>query len=150
MEKLKEFLGSAFGFIRQTRDTYEAGTRFMRMRVWIVALLLIDVFATVAFLIFSGIRTFDVDVWFEPGFPSNMLVVRNQESPVSNAILVLDERYRLSVERIDVGVNGYEVNRAFRDSSDASPPDSYKPQKLVIKFGGGTYDFSVGDKSDGS
>lgn len=150
MEKLKEFLGSAFGFIRQTRDNYETGTRFMRMRVWIVALLSIDVIATIAFVVVSGIRTFDVDVWFEPGFPSNMLVVRNQEQIVSNATLVLDEKYRLSVERIEVGLNGYEVNRAFRDAQDISPPDSYKPRKLEIRFGGGAYDFSVGVKSDGS
>jgi len=150
MEKLKEFFAVAFGFVRQTKDSYEAGTRFMRIRVWIVALLALDAIATIAFVLVAGTRAINVDVWFEPAFPSNYLVVRNQEGPLSNATLVLDKMYRLDVERIEPGLNGYEVSRAFRDAHDSSPPDSYKPKQLEIHLGSSSYELAVGDKKSGS
>jgi hypothetical protein len=146
MGKLREFLALAFGFVRQTKDSYEAGTRFNRLRIWIVGVLALDVIATIAFVMFAGSRPLDVDVWFEPAFPSNYLVVRNQEGVLSNATLVLDNLYTLTVERIEPGLNGYEVNRTFRDRQDASPPDSYKPKQLEIRFGKASYELEVGDK----
>jgi hypothetical protein len=151
MERLRDFLSSAFGFIRQTKETYDAGSRFMRMRVWIFSLLGADVLVTIMFVLFSGGRALDVDVWFEPGFPANILVVRNEEGdPLPNATLVLDGRYRLTVDQIERGANGYEVNRVFRDSQDASPPDSYKPQQLEIWVDDDSFSFAIGTKQDGS
>jgi hypothetical protein len=134
MDQFRDFLQSAFGFVRSTKESYDTGSRFMKMRVWIVTALALDVLLTLGFVLFSGGRPLDVVVWFEPGFPANMLVVRNEGSyALRNATLVLDGRYTLAVDKIDRGLNGYEVNRAFKDNQDFSPPDSYKPRELEIR-----------------
>lgn len=145
MEKLREFLRSAFGFVRQTKESYDAGTRFLRLRIWIVGFLAIDVVATIAFVFVAGTRPLDVDVFFEPAFPSNFLVVQNKGAALDDVTLTLDNAYLLTVERIDPGPDGYPMNR-FRDKNDLSPPDSYKPKELVLRSGSAVFKLPVGDK----
>lgn len=144
-ERMKDFTSSAFGFIRAKKDTYETGSRFLKMRVWIVAFVLADVVATLGFVFFSGGRPLDVVVWFEPGFPANMLVLRNETGAVlEDATLVLDGKYTLEVERIERGLNGFEVNHAFRDAQEFAPSDKYRPVSLEIRVDGDAVSLQIG------
>lgn len=132
--RLKEFADSAFGFLRSQKETYDAGSRFLKMRVWIVGILALDLVLTLSFVLMSG-QSFDVEVWFEPGFPSNMLVVKNQTGdPLEDVTLVLDGRYTLQVDRIEEGPNGFEVNHAFHDAQDSPPVDTYRPAQLELRI----------------
>lgn len=135
-DRLGDFFQSAFGFVRAKKEQYDTGSRFMKMRVWIVGVLGLDVLLTVGFVLFSG-SALEVSAWFEPGFPANMLVVKNETGDaLEEAILVLDNRYTLQVDRIETGVNGYDVNQAFRDEQDFTPPSSYKPAMLELRVDG--------------
>src|SRR5947209_5716686 len=134
-EQLSEFSDAAFGFVRATKESYDTGTRFLKMRVWIVALLAIDLLATLGFVFFVGGQPMNLIVWYQPGFPSNMLVVRNDGgSALKDVTLVLDNKYTATVERIDKGPNGFEVNHVFRDKEDFAPPDSYRPAQVEIRI----------------
>jgi hypothetical protein len=133
-ESLSEFTDAAFGFIRATKESYDAGTRFMKMRVWIVAILLVDLAVTVGFVFFIGGQPLNLSVWYQPGFPSNMLVVKNEGGrPLKDVTLILDNRYSAVVDKIDRGPNGFELNHVFRDKDDFAPPDSYKPAQVEIR-----------------
>src|SRR5438874_2175982 len=132
-EQLSDFSDAAFGFVRSTKESYETGTRFMKMRVWIVALLAVDMLATLGFVLLPGGTPLNLVVWYQPGFPSNLLVVKNEGgSALKDVTLILDNRYTATVERIDKGPNGFEVNHVFRDKDDFAPPDTYKPAQLEI------------------
>lgn len=145
MPGLNDFFSRAFGFVRSTKETYDAGTRFTRIRVWILALVVTDLIATLGYVFFSATNPLDVVVWFQPGFPANMLVVRNDGSaPLNDATLVLDEKYLLTVERIEKGPNGYEVSSLFRDKEDQRPPDTYRPVVLRMLLHGATVRIGIG------
>lgn len=136
-QRIREFLDSAFGFFRQQKETYDGGSRFLKMRVWIVGILALDVVLTLAFVLLSGGRSLDVVVWYKPGFPANMLVVKNETGDVLEDVkLVLDGRYAHQVDRIDRGLNGFDVNQLFRDASDGTPPDTYRPSQLQLVIDG--------------
>lgn len=144
-EQVAGLVASLRGVFRATRESYAAGSRFAKMRVWIIAILALDAILTVTYVIQSGAKPLDVVVWFEPGFPANMLVLRNEGGePLEDVTLILDRKYELEVERIEEGLNGYEVNRAFRDREDLGPPESYAPKELEIRIEGRSVRIPVG------
>jgi hypothetical protein len=139
IEILRDAAKSVLSLFRSTREAYEGASRFGRMRVWILAVFGLDVLGVVLFVALASGRPMDLEVWFQPGFPSNMLVIRNEgASALEDVQLVLDGRYQLSVERLAPGLQGFEVNRAFRDASNLAPPEDYRPEELLVSTGGGT------------
>jgi hypothetical protein len=143
-----QFVDSAFGFVKSTKETYEGQSRFMKMRIWIVAVLAIDAMVTLGFVFVAGGHP-NVVAWYQPGFPANMLVVRNEGGYLKDATLVLDNRYTYAVERIDKGLNGFDVNHAFRDKDDFTPPESYRPRELEIRVKNDAVKVLVGAQNPG-
>jgi hypothetical protein len=138
---------SAFDFLRSTREAYEGAGRYAKMRIWILAVLALDLVATVLFAALIGGRDIDVEVWFEQSFPSNMLIVRNESGDQLEAVsLTLDGRYQLDVGAIAPGLRGFEINREFRDRSGAAPEDSYRPQRLEIRADGDSMLVPIADR----
>lgn len=131
-------LGRAFvEGVRAAKESYRAGTRFFKMRVWIVAVVALDLFASFGFVIFSGGQPLHIVVWYQPGFPSNMLVVKNEGGrALKDVTLLLDNRYIFKAEQLDNGVNGFEVNHVFHDSNDLTPSDTYRPHEVEIRVRG--------------
>jgi hypothetical protein len=143
--QLLDGIRSALEFLRSTKEAYEGAGRFAKMRVWILAVLVVDLVATVLFVAMTGGRAIDVEVWFEQSFPSNMLIVRNESGEnLKKVILMLDRRYTLEVSSLAPGLRGFEVNREFRDSSGAAPDDAYRPQQLEIRADGDSMIVPVG------
>ena len=133
IEILQDAAKSVLGLFRSTREAYEGASRFGRMRVWILAVFALDVAGVVLFVALSSGRPLDLEVWFQAGFPSNMLVIRNEGSSALEQVeLLLDDRYRLKVERLSPGLQGFEVSRAFRDAQDLAPPEDYRPQQVQV------------------
>ena len=137
---LSEGVAGALGAARNAREHHEGATRFARMRMGILGVLGLDVVATIAFVVLSQHSgPFDVEVWLERGFPSDMLVIRNLDrDPIEKVTLVLDDRYRLDTEAVAPGTRGFEVYRDFRDSNDARPEEPYVPTRLEIRADGET------------
>lgn len=122
---------------RSTREAYDGATRFARMRVWILAILAADVCLVALLAARIGSTPLDLEVWYEPGFPSNLLIVRNQEkAALSPVTLVLDGRYELRLERLEPGVRGFEVSREFRDAQQRVPADDYRPATVEVRAAG--------------
>ncbi len=132
-ERLTDGMDSLQSTVRTTKDAYDGASRFTRMRIWIGTVLAADVLLTFLFVGVVGSQAMALEVWFEPGFPSNLLVVRNQGNDVlEDVFLVLDDRYTLRVPRLDPGPNGFEINREFHDKDDFGPPDDYMPSSLEV------------------
>ena len=143
--QLLDGIRSALEFLRSTKEAYEGAGRFAKMRVWILAVLVVDLVATILFVAMTGGRAIDVEVWFEQSFPSNMLIVRNESGEnLKKVTLMLDRRYKLEVSALAPGLRGFEVNREFRDSSGAAPDDAYRPQQLEIRADGDSMIVPVG------
>lgn len=136
-ESVVDGLKSIVDLFRSASEAYEGANRFAKIRVWILGVLGLDLLLTLGVLIFVGGRAIDVEVWFEQGFPSNVLIVRNEGSdPLEDVTLVLDGRYSLRAKTIDPGLSAFEVNREFRDGSSETPDYSYRPQRLEIRADG--------------
>jgi hypothetical protein len=145
--QLLEGIAGAFDFLRDTKEAYEGAGRFAKMRIWILAVLIVDLAATLAFVLMVGGRAIDVEVWFEQSFPSNMLIVRNESGDqLDDVTLTLDRRWVLQVSSLAPGLRGFEVNREFRDASGSAPDDAYRPQQLEIKAGGDLMTVPVGGR----
>ena len=151
MDRFKELLvdglRSIADLFRSTKEAYEGANRFARLRIWILGIFTIDVLATLIFVFSVGGRAIDLEVWFEQGFPSNMLVVRNEEgAPLKDVLLLLDNRYRLEVKLLKPGLQGFEVNRQFRDAEELTPSEDYRPRRLEVRAGGAKMQIAVGTR----
>jgi len=148
MSRLTEFVqdvvGSLSGALRSSREAYEGASRFARLRLWVLSVFAADVIAVVLYLALTGGRPMDLQVWFQPGFPSNMIVFRNEGSePLLNVKLVLDGKYHLEVMSLPQGLRGFEVSRDFRDPGDRAPPETYRPSQVQVSTAGDTVQIQV-------
>lgn len=148
MSRLSEFAhdaaGSLTGALNSTREAYDGASRFARMRLWVLGVFVVDVLAVVLYLSLTGGRPMDLQVWFQPGFPSNMIVFRNEGSePLTEVQLLLDGQYGLKVTSLPTGLRGFEVSRDFRDPTDRPPPEGYRPQMVRVITSGDTEDIPV-------
>lgn len=133
-ENIREAVASIASMLRSGKDAYEGASRFARMRLWAIAVFGADVLLVVLFVALSGGRPLDLEVWFQPGFPSNMVVFRNEgREALKDVELVLDGRFRLKVNKLPTGLRGFELNRDFRDATNAAPPDGYRPRVVEVR-----------------
>lgn len=133
-EDLKEGLSSALDFLRDQKGAYEGSTRFAKMRVWILGLLGVDLVVTLFYVALAGGQVFDVEVWYEKAFPSNLLIVRhNGRRSLRDLTLTLDGRYTNWVDRLDPGLKGFELRGDFHDATGLAPGDDYKPAQIQLK-----------------
>lgn len=147
--QVRETVDSLKGIFRSTKDAYDGASRFARLRMGVLAVFAVDVLAVLVFVLGSGGRPLDLEVWFQPGFPSNMLVVRNEGSrPLEDVKLLLDGRYGLEVLSLPVGLQGFEVNRDFRDADNLAPEEDYRPQTLRVETDGDSATFDVESRGE--
>ena len=125
------------------RKTYRDLGRFQRLRVAIVALLLMDVAATGMFILSVSRPPGDLSVAYRAEFPTKLVIVTNRSTTLTDAQVTLDDVYRYMVPRLEVGPVGIDL-RDFRDA-DGYPPDaSYLPRRAVIRTPQSSYEMSVG------
>lgn len=130
---MKGALDGVRAIFETSKEAYEEASRYARLRLWFLVVFFVDVAAVVIFVASSGGRPLDLVVWFDPGFPSNMIVFRNEGAePLVDVRLELDGQYRLQVERLPLGLRGFEINRDFRDGSNQPPPDAYRPKVVRV------------------
>lgn len=105
-----------------------------------------------AVCLYAGIAAWNdqlrLTVWFERGFPSDMLMVRNQGRAQAAVTLELDEGYRLSDVALAEGAQGFAVRRLFRDDAKKPPPERYVPSRLVVHRGDEQHAFPVDRPSE--
>lgn len=136
-ELVTEAIESLGSLLRQTKDAYEGASRYARMRLLILVLLAVDVFAVFIFIATFGSKALEVTVWFEKSFPSNMLIVRNESGdPIDDVKLTLDGRFVRVVKRLEAGPVGFEVSRDFFDPQELTPEDDYQPQVVLLEADG--------------
>jgi len=119
--------------VKDARLAYAGANRWARMRLWVLAALGLDAVLTVgAVLALSGSP--QVEAWFEPGFPADMVIVRNlDDSPLRDVELVIDQRYRHRVALIpEEGTTGFDLRREFEDAKGRGPDQDYVPRSLVV------------------
>jgi hypothetical protein len=116
------------------KTSYEDASIFGRWRLLVAAVVLADVLLTAGgvWLLSGGPGA---EVWFEEGFPSNMLILRNYDaSPLRDVRIVLDGRFVHEVEEIagDATI-GFELDREFRDEAGHPPDDDYRPRSVQLQ-----------------
>lgn len=146
-ESVVDGLRSVVDLFRSASEAYEGANRFAKLRIWILGVLVFDLLLTLGAVVFVGGKPIDVEVWFEQGFPSNVLIVRNEGSdPLEDVTMVLDGRYSLTAKSIDTGLSAFEVNREFRDSKQVAPDYSYRPEQIEIRADGDRMVVSLGQQ----
>jgi hypothetical protein len=127
------------GLWEDVREAYGEADRYARMRLWVVAFVAVDALCTVGFLWASSGRP-ALEVWYEVGFPSNMLILRNRDDdPLRGVQILLDGRYGLQAEEIPAdSVTGFEIDREFRDREGRTPGAQYRPRTARITRDGKT------------
>jgi len=147
-EYVQDTLRGIASLFKSGREAYDGATRFARLRLWFIAAFAADVIAVVVFVAVSGGRPLDLEVWFQPGFPSNMIVFRNEGTePLTKVRLRLDDKYVLEVDSLPIGLRGFELNRDFRDASNQPPPDAYRPAKVHVTTADDTAEIPVESRS---
>lgn len=141
MDRLKQLLVEGFvsivGLVRSTKEAYDGANRFARMRLAILAFLVVDLVVVVGFMSSIGSRALELTVFFKKSFPSNMLVVRNESGEAMTQVrFTLDNRYVLTVPSLAPGLHGFEVNRVFMDPQELPPEESYTPKVVVVETDG--------------
>ncbi|MEM1022243.1 MAG: hypothetical protein AAGD10_19685 [Myxococcota bacterium] len=119
--------------VTDARQAYAGANRWARMRIWVLVILGLDaVLTVVGVLAFSASPR--VEAWFEPGFPHDMVIVRNlDDSPLRDVVLLIDGRFRHRVDKIPAeGSSGFDLVRDFADGTGRGPDDGYVPQTLVV------------------
>ncbi len=131
-----------------TREAYDGASRFARLRLLVLGVFGLDVIAVILFMAMSGGRPLDLEVWFQPGFPSNMLVFRNEGGePLKDVHLVLDGKFSLQVLSLPTGLRGFEVSREFRDATDMAPDEGYRPRLVRVTTSDEAVDIRIESRS---
>lgn len=135
--------------VQDARDAYREADRYARMRLWVVAVVVVDLLVTVGYLGLSGERP-DLELWYRESFPSNLLIVRNHDDDaMRNVRIVLDDRYRLELLEVPgSSVQGYPMDREFHDVEGRTPGPQYRPRSVRLTRWGQTEVRPIGPVAD--
>ncbi len=117
--------------------------RYSRLRLVIAGVLGVDVLVTLVVVIVASVVSLEVQARFVEGFPSNLVMLQNDGSAIEDAEVVIDGRYTARVREIPHGALGLELDREFRDASDAPPPRDYRPRTAQVKAGSASVDIDL-------
>ena len=88
--------------------------------------------ALVLGIVIAGSKSF-LHAQFEPGFPSDMLVVRHKgRRDLRNVLLELDGRFIHRVPVLRKGTVAFEVPGFFEDEQRRSPGKGFRPHRLRV------------------
>jgi hypothetical protein len=140
-------VGSA---IQDLHLKYKSEGRFNQMRIWVVAAVIADALLTSAFVVSSGgSNPLKIDGWFQKGFPSNLVVIRNDsKTELVDVELEIDGRYRAKVDHITLGANGFPIDQQFLDAQHHAPPAEYRPSTLTVHAGKDQVDIRLRDSDE--
>ncbi len=144
-EQLFLLLEALQSLFKQTREAYDGANRFARMRIWLVGAFAADVLLTLMVVLSSG-ADLEADAWFKPGFPSDLIVVRNEE-PLSDVVITLDGRWVHRKSYLAPGVRGLDVRDDFRDDAEARPEPGYRPKVIQISADGDSITLPVSERA---
>lgn len=109
-----------------------------RVRRWIVIAMVVNVFLAGGLALAIELSRTSLSARYEPGFPSDMLMVKNGgEQRLFDVVLEIDGRYLHQVRSLRPGVHGFEVQRAFEDRQENRPAAGYVPRLLKVMHRGG-------------
>lgn len=109
-----------------------------------------NVVLAVALFAFIELSRPSLSARYEPGFPSNMLIVKNTGARLVDVRLVIDGRFVHRTRALDPGVHGFEVQRAFEDDLEARPEAHYVPERLRVEHAAGAQEILVAQRRSGS
>jgi hypothetical protein len=138
--------------IEELKQRYRDSGRFNQMRLWVVVAFVLDALLSGAVVLGTTRVTIRAEAWFQKGFPSNLIVVRQLDSRgFEDVEIVLDGgRYKGHVDRITPGANGFALDQQFFDAKESPPPNDYVPRRLTIRVQGGRQlDLEIGPPRDG-
>ncbi len=111
--------------------------RYARFRLMILGVVLVNILVSFVLFFSIGRRDVEADLWFKPGFPNDLVVIRNESGGIMRDVqIVLDGRYRATVRLLKPGVKGLILNSEFFDTSQETPETGYKPRKAEIRHDG--------------
>lgn len=110
--------------------------RWSRARWSILILVILNGALGLTSAVWVQARQPSIAAHFEEGFPSDMLVLHNRTNK-KDVLLILDERFRLRVEKLSSGVHGFGIQRLFRDRHASHPEWGFEPTMLRIVYGRG-------------
>ena len=131
------------GAFRNAQEAYSDLGRFQRLRILMVAALVLDVAVTLTFVAMLNMSDRSIAVTLRADFQARLVVVRNQNRVLTDAQLVLDDKYRYRFPRLELGSVGVDL-RDFRDDEGLPPDGTYRPQRAVILSPQNRYDLNVG------
>lgn len=129
--------------VADVRAAVGRADRYSRYRLIIAGVLGADVLVTLLVVIVASVVSLDVGARFVEGFPSNMLMLQNEGGVLEDAEVVIDGKYTARVAAMPPGAMGLEIDREFRDASDAPPPRNYRPRRAQVKVGAATVDIDL-------
>jgi len=123
---------------RDARDAYSGANRYARVKVWIIAAVVLDAVVTLGVVI-SVSGPPQLEVRFEQGFPANMVIIQNNYGdPVLDVSLRLDGTFlKESVDIPANGTTGFDVSREFMDEAGHHPEPEYAPVQLEVVYPSG-------------
>ena len=140
---IDDLVQSVQGIFQKSKDAYEGSGRFQKWRLWVIGALVLDVALVGVVFAAIGLSTVDLEAWYQPSFPSNLVIVRNNGAALGPATIVLDGVYRLEGAKLEPGVNGFELERRFRNSKEEHPSASYQPSRLRLTVDGNDVEIEV-------
>lgn len=129
--------------IQDVRTAVGRADRYSRFRLIIAGALGADVLLTLLVVLIASMVTLDVGARVVEGFPSNLLMLQNEGGRLEEAEVTIDGRYTARIAEIPHGALGLELDREFRDASDAPPPRDYKPTTARVKVGSASVDIDL-------
>jgi hypothetical protein len=124
-----------------------APRRFGRGRAGLIALFVLDVVLSVAWVVHATGPASELEAWYQAGFPSNLVVLTNHtDAPMRDLEVVLDGRFLLKIRALMPGPTGFQIDREFRDARRRRPDAGYKPQSARVTVGDDVYELLVVDR----
>lgn len=136
----------AFG---NAKAEYGTRGRYFQMRVWVIAAFVVNAIVTLAYVLLAG-GPAQLEASFEVGVLSNIIIIHNKGDALPAATITLDGRYEATIDPLESGANGLQVDREFRDGDGKPPKSDYRPKRLTVVSDGDTHALSLSGKPKGS
>jgi hypothetical protein len=136
-------MSAVANLIDDVRSAVGRGDRYSRLRLLIAGVLGADVVLSLLLVAVTTVVSLDVGARVVEGFPSNLLMLQNAGGALTDAEVVIDERYTARVRELPHGALGLELDREFRDASDTPPPRDYRPRSVRVKVGAASVDIDL-------
>lgn len=143
--KLRAALSKAWEIILELREDFKAKTKYQQLRIMIAAVFLLDIVATVAFVVAMSGPSAEIEAWFQKSFPLDMLIVRNLAGEdLYDVHIVLDHRFKATISHLGESETiGLEIENRFLADDGFGPERGYVPKQLSVEFEGEKLDLPL-------